>query len=319
MARNLDEGYSAEADVENAAFTNEREQLLSSHRHVEYPTTDSGSCANAKSFPCKNADALSGPRFTLTHLLFSFTGGIILCFVTQLLMHGLKCPAQSRSSQAHYYPPPSPTNNFPELFPTNVGYAGSTPTGAEPALMATAPSQPLQTGAAELVAPSALPGENSKHNETKGEREFNLFRSWGNLSPWYSVPRGAFGIDEGPEPPEGCHITGVHVLHRHGARYPTGSSSGPAVVALHLHETAEEWEATGSLAFLNEWDRMHASAVNFALGFFGWPLDGMYEQVIMIEAQGHPMILVLMPMRKEKRTVQTPTSKSGQTFTLKMQ
>lgn len=33
-------------------------------------------------------------------------------------------------------------------------------------------------------------------------------------------------------------------------------------------------------------DRMHASAVNFALGFFGWPLDGKYEQVLMIEASG---------------------------------
>lgn len=31
---------------------------------------------------------------------------------------------------------------------------------------------------------------------------------------------------------------------------------------------------------------MHASAINFALGFFGWPLDGKYEQVIMIEAHG---------------------------------
>lgn len=33
-------------------------------------------------------------------------------------------------------------------------------------------------------------------------------------------------------------------------------------------------------------DRMHASAVNFALGFFGWPLGRKYEQVITIEASG---------------------------------
>jgi hypothetical protein len=97
-------------------------------------------------------------------------------------------------------------------------------------------------------------------------------------------------------------------------------------MARRLHETAKEWDATGRLAFLNEWtyklgeevltpfgrqqlynlgvgmrlkygflledftaqnklpvfrtesqDRMLASAVNFALGFFGWPLDGKYE------------------------------------------
>ena len=33
-------------------------------------------------------------------------------------------------------------------------------------------------------------------------------------------------------------------------------------------------------------DRMLASAINFTLGFFGWPLDGKYEQVITIEASG---------------------------------
>jgi 3-deoxy-D-arabino-heptulosonate 7-phosphate (DAHP) synthase len=33
-------------------------------------------------------------------------------------------------------------------------------------------------------------------------------------------------------------------------------------------------------------DRMLASAMNFAIGFFGWPLDGQYQQSITIEADG---------------------------------
>lgn len=33
-------------------------------------------------------------------------------------------------------------------------------------------------------------------------------------------------------------------------------------------------------------DRMLASAMNFALGFFGWPLDNQYYQSITIEAEG---------------------------------
>jgi hypothetical protein len=33
-------------------------------------------------------------------------------------------------------------------------------------------------------------------------------------------------------------------------------------------------------------DRMVASAMNFAIGFFGYPFDGMYEQSITIEAKG---------------------------------
>ncbi|KAF8452345.1 histidine phosphatase superfamily [Boletus edulis BED1] len=300
----------------------------------------------------------SSPKYALKHLLASFTGGIAACLAVQLSLFGPGCytlrertgssgaldevnayaPPWVGSTTVHNYPPPSPTNDFPELFPTNVGYPGGTPTGAEPAIIATAPSQPLQTGAAQLVAPAydSLPGPPSNHT-IPNERPFNLFRSWGNLSPWYSVPRGAFGIDEGAKPPPECDIKGVHILHRHGARYPTAWANygGPASLARRLHKTAEQWDATGRLAFLNDWtyklgeevltpfgrqqlydlgvamrlkygflledftaqnklpafrtesqDRMHASAVNFALGFFGWPLDGKYEQVITIEASG---------------------------------
>ncbi|KIJ06043.1 hypothetical protein PAXINDRAFT_103530, partial [Paxillus involutus ATCC 200175] len=180
------------------------------------------------------------PRFTLPHLLASFTGGVIVCLAVQLSVFGMGCysfggekgsgttsgdrggvdvyaPPWVGSTIVHNYPPPSPTNDFPELFPTDVGYPGGTPTGAEPALIVTAPSQPLQTGAAQLVAPAytVLPkGPSQPKPSMPRERPFNLFRSWGNLSPWYSVPRGAFGIDEGPEPPEECEIMGLHVLHR---------------------------------------------------------------------------------------------------------
>ena len=48
-----------------------------------------------------------------------------------------------------------------------------------------------------------------------------MFRSWGNLSPWYSVPRDAFGVHTSPEAPDACTVNGLHFLHRHGARYPT--------------------------------------------------------------------------------------------------
>ncbi|KIO02534.1 hypothetical protein M404DRAFT_147468 [Pisolithus tinctorius Marx 270] len=337
-------------DDDLEACAAEREGLLASHKQ---PPTD----VLATSVKSPRPES-QGPRFTLTHLLSSFAGGVTLCFVAQLLMQRLKCPPELYSgiekegqanilappfvgsTQVHNFPPPSPTNYYPDLFPTDVGYPGSTPTGAEPALILTAPSQPIQTGAAELVLPPSLYEDFLEHKvenatENAREREFNLSRSWGNLSPWYSVPKGAFGIDEGPEPPQGCNIAGVHLLHRHGARYPTGPSSGPATLSRQLHESAAEWEATGSLAFLNDWtyklgeevltpfgrqqlfdlgvsmrlkygfllenftaadsipvfrtesqDRMHASAINFALGFFGWPLDGKYEQVLMIEADG---------------------------------
>ncbi|KAG6331252.1 hypothetical protein ID866_7837 [Astraeus odoratus] len=228
----------------------------------------------------------------------------------------------------HDYPAPSPTNAFPSAFPSNVGYPGPTHAGAEPGLAATAPAYPLHSGSPHLVPPP--------HFANGKSDEFDIFRHWGSLSPWYSVEQGTFGIDSSPEAPETCRITGVHLLHRHGARYPADikSTRGPAGFAARLR-ALDNVTASGPLVFLNDWsyklgeegltpfgraqlfdlgvsmrmrygfllknfteanalpvfrtesqNRMLASAQNFALGFFGYPLDHQYQQVITIEARG---------------------------------
>lgn len=128
---------------------------------------------------------------------------------------GARAPPYVGSSEVHNFPPTKPTNAFPSLFPTNVGYAGPTPTGAEPAVIATAPTYPIHTGPPHLVPPSSGPSKNTSST-------FDVFKHWGNLSPWFSVERGGFGLDSGPGAPETCRITGLHLLHRHGARYPAG-------------------------------------------------------------------------------------------------
>ena len=157
------------------------------------------------------------------------------------------------STEVHRFPPASPTNAFPSLFPTNVGYAGPTPTGAEAALVATAPSYPLHTGAPHLVSPLSLDKSNTTDGSTKPT--FDIFKHWGNLSPWFSVERGSFGIDAGPEAPESCRVTGLHLLHRHGARYPTewASYGGPANFSGRLHAAASGWNGSGQLEFMNDW------------------------------------------------------------------
>lgn len=116
------------------------------------------------------------------------------------------------STEVHPYPPTSPVNHDPTLFPSNIGYAGPTATGAEPALLATAPAYPKSGSGGQglLVVPDKL-----------STKEFDLLKKWGNLSPWYSNPAGTFGVETGPETPDGCRVTGLHLLHRHGARYPT--------------------------------------------------------------------------------------------------
>ena len=55
--------------------------------------------------------------------------------------------------------------------------------------------------------------------------------------------------------PEGCEIRQVHLVHRHGARYPT-SGSPPAAFATKLHNATVAgtgFTATDDLGFLNTW------------------------------------------------------------------
>ena len=191
--------------------------------------------------------------FRFTHVSIAFTTGIVACVLAQLAICGPSCfiprhggatthvdvaphpkatafaPPWVGSSVAHNFPPSKPTNAFPSLFPTNVGYAGPTPTGAEAALIATAPVYPYSNGqcAKNLLQPEQFaagsPNPVNLRGSAKGgsSRDFHLFKSWGNLSPWFSNAKGTFGVDSTPEPPETCRITGLHLLHRHGARYPT--------------------------------------------------------------------------------------------------
>ena len=173
-------------------------------------------------------------RFSGLHLGLAFVGGVVASACISALFPSLcspfmrdtsgtssdridvAAPPYVGSTVRHNYPPTSPTNADTSLFPTDVGYGGPTPTGAEPAVIATAPSYPVHTGAPVLVTPEFKGG--AKGSSKDG---FDMFKSWGNLSPWYSIKRGTFGVDSSPEAPEQCSVTGLHFLHRHGARYPT--------------------------------------------------------------------------------------------------
>lgn len=192
-------------------------------------------------------------KFGVLHVSGAFVLGTIACLLAQYAICGSNCftgrgsaytaaatyghqnqdtvsilaPPYVGSTEAHNFPPTKPTNAFPSLFPSNVGYAGGTPTGAEAAVIATAPAYPLHTGQCshQLLRPASLEADGKKVDDAakpKGKKsKFNLFHNWGNLSPWFSIERGRFGLDSSPETPDTCRITGLHFLHRHGARYPT--------------------------------------------------------------------------------------------------
>lgn len=75
----------------------------------------------------------------------------------------------------------------------------------------------------------------------------------GQLSHYFS-PAPGFGVEESPLT-EGAEITHMHMLSRHGARYPTLGSGAPLLGEKIMNFTAAgvEGEFEGSLAFLNRW------------------------------------------------------------------
>ncbi|KAF8684962.1 Phosphoglycerate mutase-like protein [Rhizoctonia solani] len=203
----------------------------------------------------------SNTRFNLrsktisrTLYFLSFALGILACILVEVLarttgiLPPLKSHQHSLNDSESHFPPADPTNWQPSLFPPDVGYPGPTPTGIEPAVLATAPAYPKHMGSTGLVPPKFIMGT----NKTDG---FNLFKSWGSLSPWYSVSSAEFGLpDASVEAPETCHITGVHVLHRHGARYPTYDLEwGQPPVLVKKLGSIKSINAIGQLRFLNDW------------------------------------------------------------------
>ncbi|KAJ7469951.1 acid phosphatase [Mycena galericulata] len=150
-------------------------------------------------------------------------------------------PGACAATTSGIWPPPGASLN-PSAFPdaTQIDVFGPTPTGAEALAIETAPASPDYANVFPLVEPA-----------TADKKPFDVLHSWGNLSPFQS---SSLGLESSPRVPAGCSITQVHLLHRHGARYPT-SGSAPAAFAAALHDAAANGtvRATGALAFLNTW------------------------------------------------------------------
>ena len=87
-------------------------------------------------------------------------------FLTAANGEGEFAPPYIGSKEIHNYPT-SPTNDFPSLFPTEVGYPGPRGTGAEPALIQTTPVYPNNL----VRRCSSGPGQTPKTRQTSRERE----------------------------------------------------------------------------------------------------------------------------------------------------
>ncbi|KAH7028624.1 histidine phosphatase superfamily [Macrophomina phaseolina] len=139
----------------------------------------------------------------------------------------------------------SASTTVPQYFQTSPElYAGPTATGKAPFL---AETNIAPFSGVSYIAPQPLETQQPILGNTKNA---NIFQQMGQLSPYFANPDG-FGVDEHPLP-AGANITQVHVLHRHGARYPT-SSDGSITLAQKIVNATGTFNATGDLAFLNGW------------------------------------------------------------------
>ncbi|KAL5380963.1 hypothetical protein DPSP01_007495 [Paraphaeosphaeria sporulosa] len=137
------------------------------------------------------------------------------------------------------------------LFPPEsvVGFPGPTPTGLEPAAVQTAPAYPYNEGDA-----NQFPLINPQPHGSSAESTFDISKYWGNLSPWYSLRSADYGLPEAnPLIPEGCEITQMHLLYRHGARYPTSNAAPPTFAQKLANATENGFSVSGELAFLGNW------------------------------------------------------------------
>lgn len=157
----------------------------------------------------------------------------------------------------------SATATVPDYFQTTPQvFAGPTPTGEIPPFLAQTNPAPFGVGTASYV-PNAPLQTNLPIMDNPNKQ--SIFQLVGELSSYFPNPVG-FGVDEYPLPP-GANISSANVLHRHGARYPTGTSStatfGSFIQNITANKTAT-W--SGQLSFLNDWKYQLGSEILVARG-----------------------------------------------------
>ncbi|KAI0361287.1 phosphoglycerate mutase-like protein [Trametes cingulata] len=183
-------------------------------------------------------------------MTFPTTLLLAFCYASVALGSPHSASTFAGATTSAVFPPPDATDTSVNTFfpgPEQVGHAGPTPTGDEAWVLQTAPAAPLKQDVYPLVDPVEA-------QATVKKPSFDPVRSWGNLSPWFSVG-DVFGLPHASQAvPSGCELTQVHLLHRHGARYPT-SGSGPSAFASKVHAaaTSSGFSASGPLEFLNTW------------------------------------------------------------------
>ncbi|KAJ5678246.1 uncharacterized protein N7477_003879 [Penicillium maclennaniae] len=137
------------------------------------------------------------------------------------------------------------STTHPDWFKTSPDlYAGVMEKGAEPYLG--------QINPAPFGSKTDIPNDPLETGEPiSGAKGRNIFHLMGDLSPYFSPVEG-FGVDEYPLP-KGANITQMHLLQRHGSRYPSATEAQGTWGEKITNATKAGTVFTGELAFLNDW------------------------------------------------------------------
>lgn len=138
------------------------------------------------------------------------------------------------------------------VFPTDVGFAGDEVPGGLPF---NAMADTLGSEHETVVEMRWVPKDADTSHDSWKELWYNL----GEFAPYHPATNLFPEMVEYSDVPRQCTITQVHILHRHGAKYPDkGHKDGPGNFGQKIRDQREDddqrLEVSGDLMFLEEWD-----------------------------------------------------------------
>ena len=144
------------------------------------------------------------------------------------------------------------TGTSPILFPTDVGFGSDEVPGGAPynAQIDKISYRPRTDASIEM---RWLP-KNAKRDHATSD---DIFRHLANMTPYKPADKlfpETYGYEKVPDQ---CEIKQVHILHRHGSRYPDkGHKSGPGNFGEKVQDAvkAGKLKASGELEFLYNWN-----------------------------------------------------------------
>lgn len=148
------------------------------------------------------------------------------------------------------------TSSSEDLFPTDVGYYGVTATNVAPFMAQTNPAAiTFGTPTSSYTLPQPIETAIQAKDHREGDQ--NIFQLLGTLSPYY-ISDG-WGVYDYALPDQ-CAIKQVHLLARHGSRYPTDSIATGELLAKKNYTVSDDSE------FLNDWEYLQGVNLLTKLG-----------------------------------------------------